>query len=123
MTRTGRLDTGGRDVIGRRVGAGHATAGECPNPGVTALAPTPTGARRADRRIRTRLRDGIVAPGRGLINVVIRDRSGAGARLQLNEDVRLPPVFLLTDTALRARFRARLMWQAGRDAGVKLAPV
>ena len=78
--------------------------------------------RRADGRVRTRLRDATLAEGRGrvLMECRIRDKSRHGARLQLDKDRPLPKVFLLSDPAAKTCYRATLVWQAGRDAGVRL---
>lgn len=78
--------------------------------------------RRADGRVRTRLRDATLAEGRGrvLMDCRIRDKSRQGARLQLDEDRPLPKVFLLSEPATGTCYRATLVWQAGRDAGVRL---
>ena len=81
--------------------------------------------RRGERRARTRLRDGLVKERRGqvLVECRIRDRSRFGARLRLDADLRLPNLFILTDAASRARYRAVLVWQVGLDAGVRLVPL
>ena len=81
-----------------------------------------TGERRTDGRTRTRLRDAVLGEGRGrvLMECRIRDRSRHGARLQLDKDRPLPRAFLLSDPAAGTCYRARLIWQAGRDAGVRL---
>lgn len=78
--------------------------------------------RRGERRLRTRLRDGLLTERRGrvLVECRIRDRSKRGARLRLDKDRPLPRVFLLTDASSRMRFWATLVWQSGRDAGVRL---
>ena len=80
------------------------------------------GERRADGRMRTRLRDATLAEGRGrvLMGCRIRDKSRHGARLHLDKDRPLPKVFLLSDPAAKTCYRATLVWQAGRDAGVRL---
>ena len=82
------------------------------------------GDRRREDRQRTRLRDGVLAEGRGRIvgDCRISNRSKLGARLQLDKDHALPGSFLLTDPASHTRFRATLIWQKGREAGVKLVP-
>ena len=78
--------------------------------------------RRADGRVRTRLRDATLVEGRGrvLMDCRIRDKSRRGARLQLDGDRPLPPVFLLSEPATGTCYRATLVWQKGRDAGVRL---
>ena len=50
----------------------------------------------------------------------IRDKSRHGARLHLDKDRPLPRLFLLTDPATATCYRATLVWQVGRDAGVRL---
>ena len=116
-----------RDVTGRRVEPGKERANDFFYTVVTAEPPARPGSReqRNDKRVRTRLQEGVIAerPGRGLVDCRIRDRSRTGARLQLDKDRPLPRRFLLTDTACRSQFWATLMWQVGRDAGVKLSPV
>ena len=81
--------------------------------------------RRGERRLRTRLRDGLVTEQRGrpVVDCRIRDRSRTGARIQLDKDRPLPKTFLLGDMASRERFWAILVWQVGRDAGVRLTPL
>ncbi len=77
--------------------------------------------RRTDGRVRTRLRDATLAEGRGrvLMDCRIKDKSRRGARLQLDEDRPLPKVFLLSEPAGTC-YRATLVWQDGREAGVRL---
>ena len=117
----------GRDVIGRRVERGQERADDFFYTVVVAEPPTRPGTReqRRDRRVLTRLHDGVIAErlGRALVDCRIRDRSRTGARLRLDKDRPLPRSFLLTDVACRSQFWATLMWQVGRDAGVKLSPV
>ena len=81
--------------------------------------------RRSTRRLRTRLRDASLAERRGrtLVECRIRDRSEHGARLLLDQDRVLPRTFLLTDAAVDTSFRATLVWQTGREAGVRLLPL
>ena len=78
--------------------------------------------RRGDRRLRTRLRDGVIGERkhRVIADCRIKDRSRSGARLQLDKDRPLPRSFVLIDGAARSLYRADLVWQVGRDAGVKL---
>ena len=83
------------------------------------------GDKRGERRVATRLRDAQIGMRRGhvLVECRIRDRSRGGARLRLDAPHALPKMFLLTDAASRTRFHALLVWQSGRDAGVRLTPV
>ena len=115
----------GRDVTGRRVEPGQQRSDEFFYTVVVAEAPARAREQRRDRRVRTRLHEGVIAerPGRVLVDCRIRDRSRTGARLQLDKDRPLPRSFLLTDAACRSQFQATLMWQVGRDAGVKLSPI
>ncbi len=112
-----------REVLGRRVAPGEAARGEFTY-SVVAVAPAGwTGIeRRGDRRLRTRLRDGLIGERKHRIiaDCRIKDRSRGGARLQLDKDRPLPKSFVLTDGAARSLYRADLVWQVGRDAGVKL---
>ncbi len=112
-----------REVLGRRVAPGEAARGEFTY-SVVAVAPAGwTGVeRRGDRRLRTRLRDGLIGERKHRIiaDCRIKDRSRGGARLQLDKDRPLPKSFVLTDCAARSLYRADLVWQVGRDAGVKL---
>jgi hypothetical protein len=131
-------------VSGRRVERGHLMAGEFTYysvvtsppvaplvaPLITPMAGPVRGAgatpaeRRTDRRVGTRLREGIIcdAGSRSRLDCLIRDLSRTGAKLMLGTTRALPRYFLLTDTASRTTFRARVMWQAGREVGVKLTP-
>lgn len=112
-----------REVLGRRVAPGEVARGEFTY-SVVAVAPAGwTGdERRGDKRLRTRLRDGTIGEHkhRTIADCHIRDRSRGGARLQLDKDRPLPKSFLLTDGAARSLYRADLVWQIGRDAGVRL---
>lgn len=117
---------GHREVVGRRVAPGAVPRDEFT---YSIVDPAPSakraGDRRDDARRRTHLRDGMVAERRGrvLTDCLIRDRSRLGARLRLDKDRPLPAVFLLTDAAADTRYWATLVWQTGRDAGVRLRPV
>ena len=116
------------DVTARRVSPGARPGGDFTY-SVVVVAPAGKfasqagGERRADGRVRTRLRDATLAegPGRVLMECRIRDKSRHGARLRLDKDRPLPKVFLLSDPAAKICYRATLVWQAGRDAGVRLA--
>lgn len=114
------------EVLARRVAAGTTAAGEFTY-SVVALAPASWSGleRRGDKRLRTRLRDGIIGERkhRSIVDCRISDRSPDGARLRLDGDRRLPHRFVLTDGAARSLYRADLVWQTGRDAGVRLTPL
>lgn len=112
-----------REVLGRRIALGEALQGEFTYSVVEVARPGWAGLeRRGDKRLRTRLRDGIIGERkhRTIAECRIRDRSDGGARLQLDKDRLLPKTFVLTDGAARSLYRAELVWQVGRDAGVKL---
>ena len=115
-----------RDVTSRRVEPGRAPPDDFFYTVILAQPPARPGAReqRGDRRNPTRHHDAIIGErrGRALVDCRIRDRSRTGARLLLDKDRPLPRSFLLTDVACKSRFWATLMWQVGRDAGVKLTP-
>lgn len=112
-----------REVLGRRVAPGVTARGEFTY-SVVDVAPAGWAGqeRRGDRRLRTRLRDGAIAESRHRIvaECRIRDRSRGGARLQLDKDRPLPRSFVLSDGAARLFYSAELVWQVGRDAGVRL---
>ncbi len=111
-----------QQVLGRRVAPGQGNKGDFTYT-VVEIAPRSGGEQRNDRRIPTRLHEGVIAErGRPVVDCRIRDRSREGARLQLDKQRPLPRTFLLTDTASRGRFWATVMWQKGRDVGVKLVP-
>ena len=110
-------------MLGRRVAPGEALHGEFTYSVVEVAPPGWAGLdRRGDKRLRTRLRDGIIGERkhRTIVECRIRDRSRGGARLQLDKDRPLPKSFVLTDGAARSLYRADLVWQVGRDAGVRL---
>ena len=58
--------------------------------------------------------------GSPIVECRIRDRSRDGARLQLDKDRTLPRTFVLTDMATRSFFSVVLVWQVGREAGVRI---
>ena len=111
------------EVTGRRVAPGERARGEFTY-SVVDVAPAGWAGteRRGDKRLRTRLRDGLIGERkhRPIVDCRIKDRSRSGARLQLDKDRPLPKSFVLTDGAARSLYRADLIWQVGRDAGVKL---
>ena len=111
------------EVLGRRVVPGEATRGEFTY-SVVEVGPVGRGGieRRGDKRLRTRLRDGHIGARKHRIiaDCRIKDRSEGGARLQLDKDRLLPNSFFLTDSAARSLYRADLIWQVGREAGVRL---
>lgn len=111
-----------REVVGRRVPAAALNNGD-----FTYVVIEPAlghGDRRRERRLRTRLREGVVAERRGrvVVDCRIRDITRGGARLLLDGDQPLPRTFLLTEAGSRRSFWATLVWQTGRDAGVRLVP-
>lgn len=116
-----------RTVEGRRVPPGRqaGTTGEFTYSVVTAPACWMGVERRGSKRLRTRLRDGVIGERkhRVIADCRIVDRSRGGARLQLDKDRPLPERFVLTDGGAREMFRADLVWQAGRQAGVRLVPL
>ena len=111
------------EVLGRRVTPGTLPTGEFTYSVVEVAPGRASGDRRADKRQRTRLRDGTIGERkhRVIADCQIKDRSGTGARLQLDGDFPLPRSFILTDGGSRSIFRADLIWQDGREAGVRLA--
>ena len=115
-----------RTFAGRRVAPGATLSGEFTYSVIESDIGSDLGAgeRRRERRLRTRLREGLVAERRGrtIADCRIRDLTKTGARLQLDADLPLPKSFLLTEAGTRRAFRATLIWQAGRDAGVRLVP-
>lgn len=111
-----------RDVVGRRVTAAASNSGDFT---YSVIEPAlGHGDRRRERRLRTRLREGVVAERRGrlLVDCRIRDITRTGARLLLDCNRPLPRAFLLTEAGSRRTFWATLVWQTGRDAGVRLVP-
>lgn len=113
------------DVAGRRVDAGSAPTGDFTYSVVAVDVRGPASDRRGERRVRTRLREALVAERRGrtLVDCRIRDLTKRGARLHLDRDRPLPRAFLLTEANSRRSFWATLVWQTGRDAGVRLVPI
>jgi len=109
------------EIAARRVAAGATS----PEDFTYSVVEPARGEKRGERRVATRLRDAQLGLRRGhvLVECRIRDRSRGGARLRLDAPHALPKMFLLTDAASRARFHALLVWQSGRDAGVRLTPV
>lgn len=108
------------EVVGRRVPAGNSRLDDFTYSVVEMPAE-----RRGPRRSRTRLREGLLSerPGRPPIQCRILDQSTTGAKLQLHDEHPLPRSFLLNDAAQQAQFRATLVWQKGRDAGVRLEAI
>ena len=113
--------------VGRRVAPGNTVSGEFTYSivDIAAEALWAGQERRGARRLRTRLRDGIIGKTkhRSIAQCTIKDRSGGGARLQLDVAHALPPSFVLSDSAARMLYRATLVWQDGREAGVQLVEV
>ena len=112
------------DVQGRRVRAGDAAGGDFTYFVVETAASDrpPRNERRSGRRMRTRLHQGLIAERTGglVTDCLIRDQTSQGARLQLDKHRALPRTFLLTDTATRKQVRVALIWQVGRNAGVRI---
>ena len=117
------------DVQGRRVRAGDAARSdftyfvvEIPASDRPPTNHPPMNERRSGRRMRTRLHQGLIAERTGgpVIDCLIRDQTSHGARLQLDKHRPLPRTFLLTDTATRKQVRVALVWQVGRNAGVRI---
>lgn len=111
---------------GRRVESGESLIGEFTYSVVeTAPKPETPGDRRGDARARSRLREGEIGErfGHVLVACRIRDLSKRGARLQLDHDLPLPKVFLLTETGTDRAYWATLAWQEGREVGTKLMPI
>ena len=108
-------------VEGRRVAAGQRSLHDFTYFVVEMPQSDQAGERRAGRRTRTRLHEGLIAEriGGSIVDCRIRDLSHQGARLQLDKHRPLPRAFLLTDTATRQQFRVALIWQLGRSAGVR----
>ena len=119
-TRTGSGRDGDGGDFTYYVVASEASTGEARGP-----AGRPAGGeRRAGGRIRTRLRDATLSEARGrvLAECRIRDRSRHGAKLELDKACPLPRTFVLRDPAAGTSHRATLIWQKGREAGVRLSP-
>jgi hypothetical protein len=76
--------------------------------------------KRSHGRARTRLRSGRILDSRNrlLAEASLHDRSSAGWRLRLLEDVPLPPRFRFYDDEQQRAFDADLIWRRGRDIGV-----
>ncbi len=112
------------EVLGRRIGAGALPSHDFFYSVIDSTHPSggvrKARERRGEKRLKTRLRDGVLAERRVLVNCRIRDKSKRGARLQLEADRPLPRTFVLSDPASRARYAATLMWQVGCEAGVRL---
>lgn len=95
---------------------------------VEAFSPPPrpkSSDKRDNQRMRTRLRAGQLSDpsDKVIVDCLIHDKSRTGARLLLAHDKTLPKTFLLFDDVSKARFRADLAWQKGRDVGVRLRAV
>jgi PilZ domain len=59
--------------------------------------------------------------GREAVWCAVRDISRSGAKLEIDEDLRLPPEFDLVIGKREEILRARLRWREGAFAGVSLA--
>ena len=121
-TRQEKAPAAPRSVEGRRVGIGQRSLSDFTYFVVETPSSDPAGDRRAGRRVRTRLHEGLIAErvGGPAVDCRIRDQSHQGVRLQLDRHRPLPRTFLLTDTATRKQVRVALIWQVGRNAGVRL---
>lgn len=122
------------EAVGRRVKPGAALAGEFTYSVLEAdpsarkrSAPKDAGGgeRRDGQRTRSHLREGFVGERltRSLAGCRITDLSKGGARLLLDADSVLPGLFFLVDASAGKKYRARLAWQRGREAGVSLKEV
>lgn len=110
------------DVVGRRVAAGQLAKDDFT---YTVVEVSRKGERRAEGRVRTHLREGSVKESRGrhIVECRIRELSRKGARLQLDRERPLPKTFLLREAGTESTYMATLIWQMGRDAGVRIARV
>lgn len=80
-----------------------------------------TGDGRLHPRSRTRLRPAkvLTETGRFVCDCAVTDRSLRGARLRFFAARRLPPRFYLYDEAETTRQLARMIWNAGAEAGIR----
>lgn len=126
------------EAVGRRVKPGAAVEGEFtysvveidpsakkPAAKKPAAAKSGSSERRDGQRTRARLREGYVGERltRSLAGCRITDLSKGGARLHLDSDRKLPSLFFLVDGSAGKKYRARLAWQNGCEAGVSLKEV
>ena len=77
--------------------------------------------KRAAARRRTRLRSGKVLDeaNRFLVECVVHDRSGEGARLRIVEDVPIGSPFRLFDDEQGNLHEAWIVWRRGQELGVR----
>ena len=76
--------------------------------------------RRSERRRRVLKEARVILNGRfSVIDAMARDISRRGCRLRLHHAFRLPPDFLIAFPSVGAERPAMLVWQKGREAGVK----
>lgn len=69
------------------------------------------------------LLQGKILLGRAVVYCALRDLSPGGAKLEIGEDVELPPSFDIVIGAKEQILRARLRWRSGAFAGVSLSAV
>lgn len=115
-----------REVVGRRVAPGSGPSRDFTYSVVEPTGPARAGGeRRGERRIASHLREANASEARGrpIVDCRIRNLSRGGARLQLDHERPLPRSFMLREPGTGRCFLARLIWQRGRDAGVKLVSV
>ena len=76
---------------------------------------------RAATRRRTRLRSGKIldSDNRFLVECVVHDRSGEGARLRIVEDVALSSPFRLFDDEQGTLHEVSIVWRRGQEMGVR----
>jgi PilZ domain len=86
------------------------------------IVPLPRFGSAEDRREERRrvLLQAKILVGREVIWCAVRDISNSGAKLEIGEDVRLPPEFDLVIGKRDEIVRARLRWREGCFAGVSL---
>jgi two-component system cell cycle response regulator len=76
--------------------------------------------RRSERRRRVLKEARIILNGRfSVIDCMARDLSGKGCRLRLHHAIDLPRGFLVAFPSVGVERPAMLVWQKGRDVGVK----
>ena len=61
----------------------------------------------------------ILNGGFSIIDAMVRDVSPSGCRLRLHHTIRLPQDFQVSFPSIGVERPARLVWQRGRDAGVR----
>lgn len=78
--------------------------------------------KRTSARRRTRLRGGKIVDttGKFVVECLIYDRSGQGARIALVAPVAVPPLFRLFDEESNAMLTAEIVWQRRNMLGVRI---